>query len=757
MLTNTYVYIIERNFTGVENSLLEKLQKLKPTYAALGVALAIAILLSILFAAGIMEPLELRTLDHRFDKYSHRLAPGKDIVIVTIDQNSIDYLRNEMQILWKWPRDVYAYTIKYLTRSGASAVLLDFDFSDPDINRAEFDEGQTDSMLSEAINASGTTITSALFDPNPNAGKFARDTTDYKTLADFAVEIKGTETVALANASHVYAPITPIMQFSRFVGASNIYTDMDGVIRKLRLFQSHKGNLYPASALATAMTAHDSSAVEVTGGKLTGLPGGPLDIDEKGQVYLNWYGSGGPEGKVFKYYAIADVFLSEINMNAGQEPLLPPGTFKDKIVLVGSNAAGLYDLKTTPMSGYGAFPGVEIVATAINNLINGTTLRRESGTSAILLIFLASIATALLVNAIKSPQRSVPIAGGLLLACYLYAVAGFYGNVIINMVPVSSAVLLSFVGMTLLNYLTEGREKARVKKAFSQYTSSELMDEILKNPEALTLGGEKRELSILFSDIRGFTSISEKLEPVQLTQMLNNYLTPMTAMVFKHKGVLDKYIGDAVMAIFGAPLPLKDHAGAACRAALDMMDELHALRRRWKEEGMPDFIQNMNIGVGVNSGNVSVGNMGSNLRFDYTVIGDNVNLSSRLESTTKAYGVDIIVSEFTRQMVQDEFIFRELDFIRVIGKNKPVKIYQLLAERKGSAGEKPLIEFAWQFNAALEFYRNRKWDEAIEIFNSLLEHRPQDKASGLYIGRCNAFKADPPPKDWDWVYERRTK
>jgi len=283
------------------------------------------------------------------------------------------------------------------------------------------------------------------------------------------------------------------------------------------------------------------------------------------------------------------------------------------------------------------------------------------------------------------------------------------------------------------------------------------MDEILKNPGMLRLGGEKRDLSILFSDIRGFTSISEKLEPEQLTNMLNNYLTPMTDVVFKHNGILDKYIGDAIMAIFGAPLPLENHPSAACRAALDMLTELESLRQQWKSEGMPDFIQGMKIGIGINSGPASVGNMGSNLRFDYTVIGDNVNLSSRLEGTTKAYGVNIIASQYTWERTRNEFIYRELDCIRVVGKQVPIRIYELLGVKKAGAREEGLIKMAGEFESALALYKDRKWKEAAAAFKSLIEDNPEDMASEVYIKRCEQFIEDPPDDDWDRVFERRSK
>jgi adenylate cyclase len=741
----------------MKNTLINRAVKSRPFLYVLVSGFLAGFLFCLLYSYGALEPLELKSLDHRFARYSGRLNPSDDIVIITIDQNSIDYLKNELHILWKWPRDVYAYTMDYLTASGAKAVVLDFDFSDPDINRAEFEEGQTDIMLGQAIERSGVTITSALFSHEKGSGRFARDSTDYRLLEQFAIIAEGADMLPLADTVHVFAPITPIMRSSRFVGASSILTDEDGITRKLSLLQRIGDRIYPSSSLAAAMTAMDVSSLAVQDGNVMTVGDREIITDSKGGIYLNWYGPGGPEGSTFSYYPIADVFLSRIRMLDGLAPLLPPETFRDKIVLIGSNAPSLYDLKPTPMSGGSAYPGVEIVATATNNLIDGTVLKRESDIHAFITIILACFLSALVFQYLRSPLRSVLAVLTLVLAYYLYAAMAFYENMFVNLVPAGAGIFICFISMTLMNYLTEGREKARVKKAFSQYTSSALMDEILRNPEMLRLGGEKRDLSILFSDIRSFTSISEQLEPEQLTKILNDYLTPMTDVVFRHKGMLDKYIGDAVMAIFGAPLPLKDHPSAACDAALDMISELEALKAGWREMGLPQFIQNMSIGIGINSGPVSVGNMGSNLRFDYTVIGDNVNLSSRLEGTTKVYGVNIVVSENTWFRTRDEFVFRELDFIKVMGKSKPIRIYELMGRKGGNSDEGSLLEKAEEFESGLALYRERRWEEAEGAFNSLLERNGSDKASEVYVNRCRQFIEYPPGEDWDRVFERRTK
>jgi adenylate cyclase len=319
-----------------------------------------------------------------------------------------------------------------------------------------------------------------------------------------------------------------------------------------------------------------------------------------------------------------------------------------------------------------------------------------------------------------------------------------------NMIyPVLTMVFI-YLGITVYRYITEEREKKKIRGAFQYYLTASVVNEILKDPNKLKLGGDKKNLSVMFSDIRGFTSISEKLSPENLVQLLNKYLTAMTNIVFKYDGLLDKYIGDAVMAVFGAPLDQPDHARRACLTAIEMMTELRRLQIKWKAEGWPEI----DIGIGINTGDMVVGNMGSEMRFDYTVMGDSVNLASRLEGTNKEYGTNIIISEFTYEVIKEDFFCRELDAVRVKGKKLPVRIFELLGEAKDKAQWQ---EFAAIFQHALELYRGGKWDEAIAAFNRVLGLKPDDFPSRLYIERCESLKETPPEGEWDGVFTMTRK
>ncbi|MCX5843757.1 MAG: adenylate/guanylate cyclase domain-containing protein, partial [Deltaproteobacteria bacterium] len=295
------------------------------------------------------------------------------------------------------------------------------------------------------------------------------------------------------------------------------------------------------------------------------------------------------------------------------------------------------------------------------------------------------------------------------------------------------------------------REKKKIRGAFQYYLTASVINEMLKDPAKLKLGGDKKDLTVLFSDIRGFTTIAENMKtPEELVHLLNEYLTAMTNVVFTYDGLLDKYMGDAIMAVFGAPLNQPDHPLRACKTALDMMDELKKLQIKWADEGRPV----LTIGIGINSGDMVVGNMGSEMRFDYTVMGDSVNLGSRLEGINKEYGTNIVISESTHNAVKDILFCRELDSVRVKGKNLPVKIYELLGEKKDAEKWEKAVGI---FEEGLSKYRQCLWDEAIISFQRVLEIKADDAPAKLYIVRCQELKKNPPEEPWDGVFTMTKK
>lgn len=444
--------------------------------------------------------------------------------------------------------------------------------------------------------------------------------------------------------------------------------------------------------------------------------------------------------RTFPYFSITDILEGEF----------PPGTFKDKIILVGATAVGLYDMRSTPFSA--VYPGVEVHATVIDNILNGTFLFKPRWTKIYdaLAIVLLSLFVGLVIPRVGAIQ-GVLFASGLFV---LHIVATqwlfSHASLWVNMVYPLLALVLVYTSLTIYRYLTEERERKKIRGAFSHYVSTSVVNEVLKHPDKLKLGGEKKDLTVLFSDIRSFTTISEVMAPEELVRLLNEYLTIMTDIILKYDGTLDKYMGDAIMAIYGAPLDMTDHPTRACYSALEMMEGLKKLNEKWIKEGKVP----LDIGIGINTGMMIVGNMGSEQRFDYTVMGDAVNLGNRLEGANKDYRTNILLSEFTYERVKEEFTCMELDSVRVKGKIRPVRIYQLMGTKTLPADKTEAIKY---FQQGLEEYKDRNWERAIEAFQTVTAMDKSIQAAQVYIQRSLDLKANPPPLNWDGVYVMGSK
>lgn len=435
-----------------------------------------------------------------------------------------------------------------------------------------------------------------------------------------------------------------------------------------------------------------------------------------------------------------------------REGRVPPETFKGKTVLIGATAPDLHDAALAPFGNGTLMSGVEMQANfvAILRAADGRMflLQLPLEFSAMLYVFLAVIVIA--VMGLLRLRYGVLASFGFTLA-YVLAALLFSSRGIL--LPVWYA-LLVIVGTAAVEvcvrYVTERGERRRIRDAFSRYLAPQVIRRIETGEVPLVLGGARREATILFSDIRGFTTLSERLTPEQLVSLLNEYLTAMTAVVLDHEGVVDKYIGDAIMAFWNAPVPQADHAVRAARTALGMRDRLETLRVEWAERNLPD----VRVGIGLNSGDVVIGNMGSEQRFDYTAIGDEVNLASRLESLTKFYGVTILVSESVRRQLGEDFFCRRLDLVTVKGKEKPVAVFELMGE--AARVDDRARELAAGFEKALGSFLARCWDEAEASFASL-HARFNDQAALLYVNRCRAYRNEPPAAEWDGRFVAKEK
>lgn len=499
-------------------------------------------------------------------------------------------------------------------------------------------------------------------------------------------------------------------------GFVNLYTDSDGVTRS---FIPH----------IQGIEDHDHFSKLIAGEYLKVTPS-----LENERLLINFYGEPGD----YEYISFSDVHNNKID----------PSYFKDKMVLIGATAADLHDDAIVPISDQ-AMPGVEINANLVQSIITRDFIYYQDDISAIGLIFIFAFLAGVLLYRFRIHIATIILA--IISIAYIFlSIYAFDSGTILNVLYPLVSVLLVYLALVVIYYLTEEKGRKWITSVFGKYVSPVVIDTLIKNPDEINLGGEKRNITILFSDIRGFTPISEKLAPEELVHLLNEYLTEMTTIIIKDQGLVDKYMGDAIMAFWGAPLEQPNHAEMACSSSLEMIEKLRELQKKWKSEGIPSF----DIGIGLNSGDAIVGNMGSSKRFDYTAIGDNVNLASRLEGLNKIYGTSILITEKTHNIIKDKFETRKLDVVKVKGKKKPSYIYELVSKKAAlSSKQKDFIKL---YETGLDLYFKKKWKEAIESFKSALKQK-DDKAAHLFINRCQEFLKNPPDKDWDGVWEIENK
>ena len=500
------------------------------------------------------------------------------------------------------------------------------------------------------------------------------------------------------------------------VGFVNLYEESDGVIR---YFTPH----------LSGIEDHDHFSVVIAEKYL----GFSRSLTES-QMLIKFYAKPGGYNRV----KFSDVYTNNTNFD-----------FTDKIVLIGVTTQDAHDFHTVPISNE-AMPGVEIHANLVQSIILQDYLHVQNTFTVIGIIFLFAFLTGFLFYKLKM-HIAVII---LILIGITYVITSIYIfdylNIIMNVLyPMISLISVS-VGLIAMYYRTEEKSRKWITSIFGKYVSPVVINHLLLNPDKIKLGGEKRNITIFFSDIRGFTPISEKMNPEELVHLLNEYLNEMTSIIIKNQGLVDKFMGDAIMAFWGAPYDLSNHAEIACLSSLEMIEKLSDLQKKWKQQGIPFF----EIGIGLNSGEAIVGNMGSSTRFDYTAIGDNVNLASRMEGLNKIYGTNMILTEKTFESVKDKFETRKLDAVKVKGKRKSIFIYELVC-RKNELSNKQQ-DFIRSYEEGLELYFGKKWEEAIKIFQNILKDK-DDKATSVLITRCQQFIKNPPLKEWDGVWTMETK
>jgi len=563
---------------------------------------------------------------------------------------------------------------------------------------------------------------------------------------------------------------------TKHTGHFNTEQDSDGTIRSKAMVIRTGNTYFPALSLKAFLVANNfnaspsltynpaSRSKEISEFQITNNETGDtvmrIPVDSQGKLLLNY---AGPQ-TMYPYLSFADLLSDSPDADIEQRvfdkntntwnirpiKVKKAEFIKDKIFIVGASATGIYDLRVTPFQEN--YPGAETHLNALDNMISKNFFRIVPEEYLYMPVILAALGLLLsVVLAYAGALAGMIVTMAALLGTYFVDQKFFFGQgIVVTIIWPFFLVSFLYVALTFYRYLTEERGKKELRQTFSKYVSPAIVDEILSDPKNIELGGKKVHLTVMFSDVRGFTTISEKLDPRALSDLLNSYLTPMTEIVFKNRGTLDKYMGDAIMAFFGAPITYKDHAKHACRCALQSLQKLFELQKEFEKKGLPII----DLGIGLNTGDVSVGNMGSETVRSYTVMGDAVNLASRLEGINKEYGTRIILSEMTYSQVKDNFVCREVDWVRVKGKVLPVKIYELISEGQPSA---QVTEMLKHFDQGYRHYHEKSWQKGLECFSKALDLNPIDEVSKLYIERCQEFLAAPPDEGWDGVFVMKTK
>lgn len=675
------------------------------------------------------------------------------IAIIDIDDRSL-----KAEGRWPWPRSKIAKLVDELKNHGAAVIAFDMFFSEEQmsIDLQVSSILKKNNLLTDEISAF-LKNNSSLFDEDLMLAASLSQIDSVLAMSFLPSELKTNKLTSpllqlsskelnellLISAKGYIVSIPKLQNAAKKAGFINIFSDMDGIIRRVPLVMTYENGVYPSLALQAVLSflGQDIKLVtpvyhdhrEMEGVQIANRI---IPTNIYGEVFIPFIG----KSFSFPYYSATDVLHHKI----------PKDRLLGKILFIGTSATGLGDLEATAVQN--PYPGVEIQATVANGILENNFSSIPAWT------YGANIVLALifgLIAAFLFPYLGPRILGMIVLVLPISMV--FINNYIWHttgiifsfLIPILLVLIIAIFNI-LYGYLFETRKREHLKEIFGQYVPSKHIDEMLKSSDTFTMRGEDREMSVLFADIRSFTTISEKMTATELVEMLNTFFTPMTEIIFKTHGTIDKYVGDLIMAFWGAPIADTSHARHAIQSAIEMQRKLNDMQVELNARGWPEI----KIGIGINSGNMSVGDMGSHYRRNYTVLGDNVNLASRVESLTKFYGADIIVTENSARN-QTKFIFRKLDRVRVKGKKHGIEIDEVLGLVTDLTPELKLeLE---QYHQALDDYFKQQWDASLMIMQQLKQKYPDKKIYDLYIERLIEFKNHPPGNDWDGIYTHKSK
>ncbi|HET8919484.1 MAG TPA: adenylate/guanylate cyclase domain-containing protein [Xanthobacteraceae bacterium] len=738
------------------NSLIRRAQQV-------GLARAVCILL--LFALvplRLADPRPLQELRVRTFDFFQVLRPRpqeiRPVVIVDIDEASLKAIGQ-----WPWPRTTVADLITQISQLGAVAIGFDIIFPEPDRmspaiaersfrgidaeTRAKLDNlPSNDDALAETIKHSRVVV-----------GQAGAAAPEVKTAADAALQtgfaVRGPDPHRyLVTFAGLLRNVPAIEQAAAGRGLFSINPESDGIIRRVPVIMTAQGSLVPSLSMELLRVVTGSSAILVrvdqAGVEAVAVPGLEVPTDRNGQFWVHFN-----HHDAERYVSAKDVLQGNV----------PPDRLAGKLVLIGTSAIGLLDLKTTPLDA--TMPGVEVHAQILESVLSKSSLVNPNYAIGAELAIAVLFGLAIIIAAPMLPASIVIVLGGCLIAgliglsLYLFV----EHNLLIDFTyPLISSWLIYLV-LTFVNYFREQKQRRQIRSAFGYYLSPHMVEQLARSPEKLVLGGEERRMTILFSDVRGFTTISEhyKDDPQGLTRLMNRFLTPLTNAIIERKGTIDKYIGDAIMAFWNAPVDDHEQEANACEAALEMLSRAETLNGELKREAETNggVYMPLRIGIGLNTGPCVVGNMGSDFRFNYSVLGDTVNLASRLEGRTKDYRIPVVIGSRTAEGAKQRFAVMEIDLIMVKGKKQPEAVFTVLGRSEVEAD--PRCQELRATNAQmLGRFRSQQWDGAIDLIARCRKFANGFDLSGLYDmyeERIELYRAQPPGPDWDGVYEAETK
>jgi adenylate cyclase len=684
------------------------------------------------YFSGNLDWLENTTWDWRARFFA---APGRasdQILVVMIDQTSLDWAKDTLKVplSWPWPRQLYSPMLLALRQGGAKAVIFDLIFTESSFAGVDDDEafGQSISETPDFVASLNLSNEQGLeFEWNSQA----RDNNiKVEGLRNYLATAKGKSAVK----TRASFPVKQVAENAAILGSVMITRqDSDAIIRRAIPFHVFDNHFVPSLGLAAFIGTHPDNSISVSNNNLR-FGSYTIPLDKNGNIIIRYRG----KSQTHKAINAAAVMQSGLKILEGDKPSMDLSVFKNAYVFLGVTAPGFKDLRPTPLQR--DYPGVELHATMLDNLLSGDFIKEVPLYLVLLFTIGFCVIAGISVRMLNKSSHDAIVAVVFISIPFILGCIYYKSNYWMPVAVQSAGIFFAISASIVVNYTLEGRQKRYIKNAFKQYLSPAVIERLVEDPGKLTLGGELREMSIFFSDIQGFTSISERLSPPDLTALLNDYLTAMTDIILAEGGTIDKYEGDAIIAFWNAPLNLPDHAKRAVRAGLRCGKKLNELRPEFKERIGRDIYAR----IGINTGQVVVGNMGSSQRFDYTFLGDAGNLASRLEGINKQFGTYFLISEYSRAQLEGEFEAREISRVRVVGRAEPVRIYEPMFKEDYEAKAESFKIFV---EALKKFYAG-DFKDALEIFKTIKEEDPPARA---YSEKCIALINDP-PEQWDGVW-----